>query len=61
MNRDPGRKALLTMLGLFLITGLVWFRRIDSATFGMCFVGSLGTYIYGNVMQKKYEKPNDKE
>lgn len=52
---NPGRKALLTMLGLILISFLVWFKRIDSATFGMCFVGSLGAYIVGNVYQAKQE------
>lgn len=55
-NSNIGRKAILVMTGLMLITFLVWFKRIDSNTFGLCFIGSLGAYIAGNVTQKKFEK-----
>lgn len=50
-----GRKFLLTV-GTGLATNLlVWFGKIDAATFSLVTLGTVGAYITGNAFQRKAE------
>lgn len=50
-----GRRFLLT-LGCGIVTALLmWFGKIDSNTYALVEIGTVGAYIAGNVAQKKIE------
>jgi hypothetical protein len=47
-----GRKFLLTLGCGLVTTVLVWFQKIDGATYSLVILGTVGAYITGNVVQK---------
>lgn len=48
-----GRKFIATIGCGFATTLLTWFSKIDSATYSLVIIGTVGAYIAGNVVQKK--------
>lgn len=59
INKFGGRKFLLT-LGCGLVTSfLAYTHSIDSVAYSMVILGTVGSYIGGNVMQKKHKGENE--
>jgi hypothetical protein len=52
LNSCGGRKFLLTLGCGLVTTVLVWFGKIDGATYSLVILGTVGAYITGNVVQK---------
>jgi hypothetical protein len=54
-----GRRFLLTLGCGIACTGLVWFAKIDAATFRDIIIATVGVYIAGNTYQavKNAAKP----
>lgn len=57
VNQLGGRKFLATMAVGISTTALAWFAKIDGATYAMVVLGTVGSFIGGNV----YEKTQPKE
>lgn len=57
MNMDAvgGRRYVMTMGCGIACTALVWFGKIDPATFRDIVIATVAAYIAGNVYQKKVE------
>lgn len=47
-----GRKFLLVLLTSAAVNLLVWFSKIDSSTYSLVTLGTIGAYITGNTFQK---------
>lgn len=47
-----GRKFLATLACGFATSLLTWFGKIDGGTYAMVIIGTVGTFIGGNVFAK---------
>ena len=51
-----GRKFSLSVLSLLSASLLVWFGKIDAGVYSAVVIATVGSYITGNVFEKKVEK-----
>ena len=56
MNSVGGRKFIVVVLSVVLVSILVWFAKISDSTFGTVIVSVVLGYMGGNVAQKWVNK-----
>lgn len=52
------RKFVLSLLTLFLTSGLLWYGRLTPEAYSMIIIGVVGSYIAGNVVEGKQNGTN---